>query len=118
MMKIARSNFYWCISAGSLVLLKEKLRDQLLVNNVLAAPPTDLPALAGLLRKLDLLVTNDTGPMHLSVAVGTPTVAIFVAGEASRWGHPYSYVRNLTLTGRDEKEADRAALACEEILSH
>ncbi|MFH1022320.1 MAG: lipopolysaccharide heptosyltransferase II [Planctomycetota bacterium] len=36
-----------------------------------------LPALAGLLAELDVLVANDTGPMHLAAAVGTPVVAIF-----------------------------------------
>ncbi|HXX81308.1 MAG TPA: glycosyltransferase family 9 protein [Thermodesulfovibrionales bacterium] len=30
-----------------------------------------------LLERLNLLVTNDTGPMHLAFALGTPTVALF-----------------------------------------
>ncbi len=33
---------------------------------------TPLPVLAECFRRLDLLVTNDTGPMHLAAAVGTP----------------------------------------------
>jgi ADP-heptose:LPS heptosyltransferase len=96
---------------------EEALRDQLVsVGDMLATPPTDMPALAGLLRNLDVLVTNDTGPMHLAVAVGTPTVAVFVAGDAHRWGHPYPNVRNLTLTGRDETEPEQVAAVCEELL--
>ena len=39
----------------------------------------DLPALAGLLARADLLVSNDTGPMHLAAALGTPTLALFGA---------------------------------------
>jgi ADP-heptose:LPS heptosyltransferase len=35
--------------------------------------------LAAYLKRLDLLITNDTGPMHLAAAVGTPTVALFLA---------------------------------------
>ena len=30
-----------------------------------------------LLRQLDVLVTNDTGPMHLAIALGVPTVCLF-----------------------------------------
>jgi heptosyltransferase-1 len=38
---------------------------------------TSLPQLTALLRRAALLVTNDSGPMHLAVAVGTPVVALF-----------------------------------------
>ncbi|MCL6621122.1 MAG: glycosyltransferase family 9 protein [Syntrophobacterales bacterium] len=45
----------------------------------LLAGETDLPDLARRLAELDLLITNDTGPMHLAAAVGTPVVALFLA---------------------------------------
>lgn len=38
---------------------------------------TDLPRLAATLSLCDLVVTNDSGPMHLASAVGTPVVALF-----------------------------------------
>lgn len=38
---------------------------------------TGIDDLAGVLSVLDLLVTNDTGPMHLAGAVGTPTVSLW-----------------------------------------
>jgi heptosyltransferase-1 len=41
------------------------------------AGQTDLLELAELYRRCTLLITNDTGPMHLAAAVGTPVVAIF-----------------------------------------
>ena len=41
------------------------------------APATDLVELTELLRGAALLVTGDTGPMHLAAAVGTPVVALF-----------------------------------------
>jgi heptosyltransferase-3 len=52
---------------------------------------TDLRQLAAILERSDVVISNSTGPMHLAVAVGTPTVAIFCpifpAGPI-RWG-PY-----------------------------
>jgi len=38
---------------------------------------TDLLQLAALLERCQLLVTNDTGTMHVATAVGTPVVALF-----------------------------------------
>ncbi|MDD4953898.1 MAG: glycosyltransferase family 9 protein [Candidatus Omnitrophica bacterium] len=45
---------------------------------------------AALLKKCRLLISNDSGPVHLSSAVGTPVIAIFrndIPGKsAKRWG--------------------------------
>ena len=49
---------------------------------------TTLRELASVLAACDLLVTADTGPMHIAVAVGTPVVAIFGATAPARHG-PY-----------------------------
>lgn len=38
---------------------------------------TSLAELAALFAEASLLISNDTGPLHLACAVGTPTVAIF-----------------------------------------
>lgn len=42
---------------------------------------TDLAQLATGIASCDLLVTNDTGPLHLAAAVGTPTVSLWGAGD-------------------------------------
>jgi ADP-heptose:LPS heptosyltransferase len=39
-----------------------------------------IPQLAGLLNRCTAVVSNDTGPMHLSAAVGTPTLGLFSIG--------------------------------------
>src|SRR5262249_52159129 len=38
---------------------------------------TTLPELVGVLSRLRLLVTNDSGPMHVAAALGVPLVAVF-----------------------------------------
>jgi lipopolysaccharide heptosyltransferase I len=44
---------------------------------------TSLNALAALLQRAQVLVTTDSGPMHLAAAVGTPVVALF--GPTAPW---------------------------------
>lgn len=45
---------------------------------------TGVRELAGWLAALDLLITNDTGPMHLAAAVGTRVLALFLASARVR----------------------------------
>lgn len=51
---------------------------------------TTLPELAALLKRASVLVTADSGPMHLAAAVGTRVVALFrndyPGKTAQRWG--------------------------------
>ena len=57
-----------------------------------AVPAFDLtlPELASLIKSADLLIGNDSGPMHLAVAIGAPTVGIYgprqgLADNLKRW---------------------------------
>ncbi|HET7057484.1 MAG TPA: glycosyltransferase family 9 protein [Nitrospiraceae bacterium] len=43
-----------------------------------AVGKTDLPKLAAVLAQCRLLLTNDTGPMHVAVGVGTPVIDLSV----------------------------------------
>ncbi|MCS6263038.1 MAG: lipopolysaccharide heptosyltransferase II [Nitrospira sp.] len=49
---------------------------------------TPVGLLPGLLRRASVLVTNDSGPMHIAAAVGTPVVALFGPTDPVRTG-PY-----------------------------
>lgn len=86
--------------------------EEALVDAVLAAcpgavraPPTTLDQLASLMRGARVTVCNNTGPMHLSVAVGCPTLALFLHMEVERWGHPYAPHQMLDLTGAADQSA-------------
>lgn len=59
-------------------------------NVCIAAGKTNIPQLAAMLEKSDILVTGDTGPMHMSVAVGTPVVSMFLASAYGFETGPYS----------------------------
>lgn len=54
-----------------------------------AAGRTSLEQLAGLLAETRLLLTNDTGPMHMAVAVKTPVVDLSVGHVDFRETGPY-----------------------------
>ena len=41
------------------------------------APPTGIGELGALLASCDYTISNDSGPMHISAATGTPTLGIF-----------------------------------------
>jgi ADP-heptose:LPS heptosyltransferase len=44
-----------------------------------------IPELAELIRGAKLYVGNDSGPMHLAAAVGTPIVALWGSSDSKRW---------------------------------
>lgn len=48
-----------------------------------------LGGLAGLLSRADVMVTNDSGPLHVGAAAGAPTVAIFWCGNQINAGLPF-----------------------------
>ena len=55
----------------------------------LIAPETTLSQMSGLIKNCSLILANDSGPMHISAALGVPTLGIF--GPTSPHGHrPYS----------------------------
>lgn len=60
-------------------------------SNILnVAGRTTVPQLSAVLKMSDVLLTGDTGPMHISVAVGTPVVAMFLASAYGFETGPYS----------------------------
>ena len=64
------------------------------VSGMMKTPPIDLAGatavglLPALLSRASMLITNDSGPMHVAAAVGIPVVALFGPTSAARTG-PY-----------------------------
>ncbi|MCG9126694.1 glycosyltransferase family 9 protein [Candidatus Poribacteria bacterium] len=55
--------------------------------------------LAAILKKCNLYISNDTGPMHLSTAVKTHTIGIFGGSNPTQWGPPWE---KHTIIAREE----------------
>jgi heptosyltransferase-1 len=60
-----------------------QIKADMVATAVNIAGETTLKMLAALYAKADIVVSTDTGPMHLAVAVGTPVVALF--GPTAPW---------------------------------
>jgi lipopolysaccharide heptosyltransferase II len=55
---------------------------------------TSLPEMIEIIRLCDLMITNDSGPMHAAAALGKPLVALFGPTEPRRTG-PYGQLKNV-----------------------
>jgi heptosyltransferase-2 len=71
---------------------------------------TSVTQLASLLKRCKLLISNDSGPVHIASAVGTPVISIFARNQAGlspkRWGP----------VGKNDKILHKAI--CIECLAH
>ncbi len=55
-------------------------------NGIFVMPDMTVCQMAAAFKRCKLLVCNDSGPMHIGLAVGTPTVAIFGPTFVDRFG--------------------------------
>jgi ADP-heptose:LPS heptosyltransferase len=60
-------------------------------DKLIAAGKTSVLETAALLARCHVLVTLDTGPMHLAALVGTPIVALFSARQFPKMWDPHSH---------------------------
>ena len=73
-------------------------RGMMKTSSIDLAGATTVGLLPALLSRASLLITNDSGPMHIAAAVGIPVVALFGPTSAARTG-PYG-VGHDVLTGK------------------
>ncbi len=63
--------------------LVEGIRGKMLKRSINLAGSTDIPALMAILEMAKVVVSTDSGPMHMAAALGTPVVALF--GPTAPW---------------------------------
>ncbi len=63
----------------------QSVAEQMMTRPINLVGETSLGGLAALISKLDLFVSNDTGPAHIAYAVDTPSVTIFGPSDYRRW---------------------------------
>ena len=81
-------------------------------SSAIAAPPLDLHQLAALLGHARLTVGVDTGLVHLATALGTPTIALYVATNPALTGvFGPGFARNLGGVGQMPEVAQVLNLA-------
>jgi heptosyltransferase-2 len=57
--------------------ISEQVNDRMTRSAVVLNGKTSLETLIGVLSESSLMITNDSGPMHIAAALGIPTVAVF-----------------------------------------
>ena len=86
----------YLLESGWAVVLAGSGKDRTVCQRVKAAAPaaldlsgkTSVSELAALIRRAGVCVTNDSGPMHMAAALGSPLVAIFGPTDPL-WVGPY-----------------------------
>ena len=73
-----------------------------------------LRTLAALIERSRVLLANDGGPKHIAVALGVPTVTVFVSTAASSW-HPPRDPHHIAIGSAGDLDAD--AIRVREALS-
>jgi ADP-heptose:LPS heptosyltransferase len=81
-----------------------------LISPVLVAPRLGIRDFAALLSYCTLVVTGDTGPMHLAAAVGVPTVAVFQRSKARSYAPRGPLDRAVQVEGARGMEGVRRAV--------
>jgi len=68
------------------VEIAQKVNDAMTQKPIFAAGKTSLKQLGALIERCNLMVSGDTGPMHISAGVGTPILALFGPTDPFRTG--------------------------------
>lgn len=109
--KLISSQFSACLPVG-------KVLSSQLLN---LSGKTSLRELAAVISECDLLITNDSGPMHVGYAVGTPIVAIFGSTSPEHTGpigkNDIAIRKDLECSPCFERECKKNNLKCMDLIT-
>jgi lipopolysaccharide heptosyltransferase II len=77
--------------------IAEQIRSRMKSPAAILTGRTSLETLIGVLAESSLMITNDSGPMHIAAALGVPTVAVFGSTDervTGPWGPRTRIVKN------------------------
>jgi len=88
---------------GATVIFTGSMEERNLIENIIKkmahkainfAGKTNLRTLTALIERLNLFICNDSAPLHIASAVGTPTIAIFGPSKSKETG-PYGNIHKV-----------------------
>lgn len=86
----AKVIFIWGPEEKKIIIRRIRLRRKGMTlkneNKQILSDLFPLPVLAALIERCNLFISGDTGAMHLSTAVGTPTLALFLDSDPIKFG--------------------------------
>jgi heptosyltransferase-2 len=78
---------------------------------IMATGQLSVGGLTAILKRLDLLITNDSGPMHIAVSQKTPLVALYGPSKPELYG-PYAF------SGATTVQANPLCTGCMDRMKH
>ncbi len=95
---------------------REKKLSQTIADNIggiSLAGRLSIRETAAAIERCNLFITNDTGPMHIAVALGTPIIALFSATD-DEYTEPYRSISTFTVISKPKTCNECISKACTE----
>lgn len=80
--------------------VSESISESLPVDRVRTVMGVSIMTLAAVMKRMNIFITNDTGPMHIAAAAGVPVVSMFGQTNLYRY-HPYMDKSKYTAIKKD-----------------
>ena len=89
--------------------LAQRIADE--INGISLAGKLTISETSAAIERCNLFITNDTGPMHIAVAMGTPTIALFSATDVETT-EPYRALKTFRSISKPKPCKECISKAC------